>query len=224
MQSGITASPTLHSQFRSFLTDPSLYALFITITSERLEPLLTIPSSSSDFLTSLPSLNQHLTPTRPLYILLRRHTAPHPTPLVCITYVPDAAPVRQKTLFASTRLTLIRELGAEQFGEGMFATEAADVSPEGWEKWERHLEGGDGEEVLTKEEREKEELKREEGGAVGERKMVRMQGQQGSGSAGGGMKVALGEGVIEALSGLSGGEGGGLVMLVCFSPPHCPFF
>ena len=102
----------------------------------------------------------------------------------------------------------------------MFATEAADVSPEGWEKWERHLEGGNGEEVLTREEREKEELKREEGGAVGERRMVGMQGQgqqgSGSGSASGRLKIVLGEGVKEALSGLSEGEGGGLVMLVCF--------
>ncbi|KAL8672075.1 MAG: hypothetical protein Q9168_003435, partial [Polycauliona sp. 1 TL-2023] len=117
MQSGIAASPSLHSDFRSFLTTPSLFALLITITSERLEPLLTIPSSSSDFLTSLQTLTPHLLPNRALYILLRRHPSPHPCPLICITYVPDAAPVRQKTLFASTRLTLIRELGPEMFGE-----------------------------------------------------------------------------------------------------------
>jgi len=30
---------------------------------------------------------------------------------VAITYVPDKAPVRQKMLYASTRLTLTRELG-----------------------------------------------------------------------------------------------------------------
>ncbi|KAL8728002.1 MAG: hypothetical protein Q9166_005673 [cf. Caloplaca sp. 2 TL-2023] len=148
MQSGISASPNLQTTFRTFLTDPSLFALLITIISERLELLETLPTSShspSDFHTSLPILTPHLTPTRALYILLRRHPSPHPSPLVCITYVPDAAPVRQKTLFASTRLTLIRELGAELFGETMFATEKGDLSAEGWEKWERHLKG-DGDE------------------------------------------------------------------------------
>jgi len=30
---------------------------------------------------------------------------------VAVTYVPDKAPVRQKMLYASTRLTLTRELG-----------------------------------------------------------------------------------------------------------------
>lgn len=44
------------------------------------------------------------------------------------------------------------------------------------------------------------------------------QQQRRNGSAGGGMKVVLGEGVKEALSGLSGGEGAGLVTLVCFYP------
>ncbi|KAL8855008.1 MAG: hypothetical protein Q9221_000204 [Calogaya cf. arnoldii] len=225
MQSGITASPDLHTRFRSFLTTPSLFALLITITSERLEPLTTIPSSpssstsdntnntnstNSTFHTSLQTLTPHLTPTRALYILLRRHAPPHPTPLTCITYIPDSAPVRQKTLFASTRLTLTRQLGAEVFGEGMFATEAKDLSPEGWEGWERHLEGGN-EGVLTREEREREDLREQEGGAVGERRMG-MVGMQQGGSGVGGMKVGFGEGVGEALGGMGRGERG-LVML-----------
>ncbi|KAL8806741.1 MAG: hypothetical protein Q9182_001139 [Xanthomendoza sp. 2 TL-2023] len=205
MQSGISASPTLHTHFRTFLTNPSSFALLITITSERLEPLETVPSST-DFYASLPTLTPHLTPTRALYILLRRHPSTHPSPLTCITYIPDAAPVRQKTLFASTRLTLVRELGAEMFGEGMFATEGGDLTREGWEKWEAGLQGGIEEEVLSREERELEGVRRGEGGAVGERKMVGMEG-------GGGMKVGVGEGVVEALKRLVGVEGPGLVML-----------
>lgn len=226
MQSGISASPTLQTHFRTFLTDPSLFALLITITAERLERLETLPSTPTNndddddiFFTSLPTLTPHLLPTRALYILLRRHRAPHhPCPLTCITYVPDAAPVRQKTLFASTRLTLVRELGAELFGEGMFATEQRDLRREGWGKWERGLEAA-GTEVMSREERELEGVRSGEGGAVGERKMV------GMGGSAVGMKVGFGEGVVEALRGMREGEG--LVMLVCehlLSPLCLGFF
>jgi twinfilin-like protein len=43
--------------------------------------------------------------------------------------VPNAAPVRQKMLFASTRLTLVRELGGEHFPESIFTTEASQREP-----------------------------------------------------------------------------------------------
>ncbi|KAI4167120.1 MAG: hypothetical protein LQ343_007482 [Gyalolechia ehrenbergii] len=155
MQSGISASPTLHSTFHTYLSDPTLFALLVTITSERLEPLhtLSFPSPTSTFLSSLHLLTPHLTPTQPLYIILRspshQENKNNNHNLTAITYVPDHAPVRSKTLFASTRLTLVRELGAEKFPEQIFATEAGDLSAEGWEKWERH---GSGEAPLTREE------------------------------------------------------------------------
>ncbi|KAL8936106.1 MAG: hypothetical protein Q9216_005098, partial [Gyalolechia sp. 2 TL-2023] len=156
MQSGISASPDLHSTFHTYLSTPALFALLITITAERLEPLLTIsfPTSTSTFLSSLSALTPHLTPTQPLYIILRHprdnvHQQQQEPPFTAITYIPDHAPVRAKTLFASTRLTLVRELGAEKFSDQVFATEAADLSRDGWEKWEEH---GKGEAPLTREE------------------------------------------------------------------------
>lgn len=223
MQSGITASPDLHTQFRSFLTTPTLFALLITITSERLEPHLTIPfpsSSSSEtnnnnntttsFYTTLQThLTPQLTPNTALYILLRRHPHHHPSPIIPITYIPTTAPVRTKTLFAATRATLMRELGAggHSFAPAMFATEAADlVDPRAWEE-----EGENKGEVMSREEREREGLRVLEGDVVGEkRQMVGMQ-------KAGGMKVGVGEGVREALGGLAEKEGKGLVMLVCYA-------
>ncbi|KAL8916715.1 MAG: hypothetical protein Q9208_008362 [Pyrenodesmia sp. 3 TL-2023] len=156
MQSGISASPTLHTSFHTFLSTPSLFALLITITAERLEPLTTLPfaTPTSTLPASLPTLHSHLHPNRPLYILLRHSPNPSSSslseePLTAITYIPDASPVRQKTLFASTRLTLLRELGQDKFSRHYFATEAVDLTPEGWERYERH-EGG--EKPLTREE------------------------------------------------------------------------
>lgn len=57
---------------------------------------------------------------------------------MAVTFVPNSAPVREKMLFASTRLTLVRELGIERFRETLFATEAAELTAEGWAKHEKH--------------------------------------------------------------------------------------
>jgi len=59
-------------------------------------------------------------------------------PLVCVTYVPDTANVRQKMLFASTRNTLTRELGAQKFADSIFATTKAELTAEGFRKHDDH--------------------------------------------------------------------------------------
>lgn len=78
---------------------------------------------------------------------------------MAVTYVPDTAPVRQKMLFASTRLTLVRELGSEHFRETFFATTAEELTPAGFEKHDAHsaLEA-----PLTEEERSLGEVRRAE--------------------------------------------------------------
>jgi twinfilin-like protein len=123
-----------------------------------------------------------------------------------VTYVPDAAPVRQKMLFASTRLTLARELGTENFTESVFVTTAQELTEEGWKKHEDHIKLDN---PLTEEERNLEDIKEAEVLEVGGT------GRRGAGYGGpsGGLKMRAGEGVVEALSGL---EDGSLVMLVSF--------
>jgi len=78
---------------------------------------------------------------------------------VAVTYVPDTAPVRQKMLFASTRLTLVRELGSEHFRDTFFATTADELSPAGFDKHDAHtaLEA-----PLTEEEKSLGEVRRAE--------------------------------------------------------------
>ncbi|KIW16147.1 hypothetical protein PV08_06198 [Exophiala spinifera] len=134
MQSGISASAQLHDAFTRFTSDTaSLFALPITITQESLTPLDAVPfsSSSATFSSSLSSLDSLLTPTTPLFLLLRR--APSSPSLVAVTYIPSRAAVRQKTLFASTRATLVRELGGEKFDETVFLTEREEIlDPAQW--------------------------------------------------------------------------------------------
>ncbi|RYP52136.1 hypothetical protein DL768_002686 [Monosporascus sp. mg162] len=157
MQSGISASQELVSQFNNLLADTSIFGLLVTISSESLTPLTTLPSASADFARNLEQLRPHLKENEALYVILRRHdSAPR---FVAITYVPDAAKVRQKMLFASTRLTLVRELGSEHFRETIFATTAEELSPAGFEKHDKHAEL---DAPLTEEERTLGEVKRAE--------------------------------------------------------------
>ncbi|KIX06080.1 uncharacterized protein Z518_04054 [Rhinocladiella mackenziei CBS 650.93] len=135
MQSGISASADLHGAFTNFTSDSTLFCLPVTITSESLTslPSIPFPSTSSTFSSSLCSLDSLLNPTTPLYLLLRK--TPLQPELVAITYIPSRAPVRQKTLFASTRATLVRELGSEKFAEAIFLTEREEIlDPGQWDE------------------------------------------------------------------------------------------
>ena len=78
---------------------------------EALTPKATIESTSEDFSTDLHNLEPLLKDNTALYVLLREEMSQKSGKCVAITYVPEKAPVRQKMLFASTRLTLVRELG-----------------------------------------------------------------------------------------------------------------
>lgn len=113
----------------------------MTITGESLTPVEFLTASPSSAPASFASLADNVLVPRlkekeAAYILLRRHdAAPR---LVAATYVPDAAPVRQKMLFASTRLALVRELGSEHFRETIFATTAEELSGRGFQRHDAH--------------------------------------------------------------------------------------
>ncbi|KAK3985237.1 hypothetical protein QBC44DRAFT_335502 [Cladorrhinum sp. PSN332] len=160
MQSGISASQELVSQFNSFLADDSHFGLLATISSEQLVPLklLTPSSRGLSFADNVDALlKPQIQPNDALYIILRRY--PSTPALVAVTYVPDTAKVRQKMLFASTRLTLVRELGSEHFRETFFATTPEELSPAGFDKHDAH---SSLEAPLTEEERSLGEVKRAE--------------------------------------------------------------
>ncbi|KAL7270435.1 Twinfilin-1 [Rhizina undulata] len=136
MQSGISASEELLAAFQSFVTDESLRGLLVTISKESLVPDQTIPIIGT-FEEDLPQLDPLIKDNVPVYVLLRRHSD-SAAPFVAITYVPDTAHVRQKMLFASTRNTLLRELGTEKFGESIFSTMKKELTAEGFKKHDAH--------------------------------------------------------------------------------------
>ncbi|KAH7065790.1 hypothetical protein BKA63DRAFT_481681 [Paraphoma chrysanthemicola] len=198
MQSGISASQELKAALGSLITSSSQRGLLATIQNETIVPGATIPSSSSSFKSDLSNLESHVTPNAALYILLRRAdslSSPDKS-LVAVTYVPNAAPVRQKMLFASTRLTLVRELGGEHFPESVFTTEASELTAQGWEK---HLAHEAESNPLTAEEQSLQDIK--------EAEALESRGTRGQGLAQGGRIAIRADGDITgALKAL--GEGG----------------
>lgn len=158
MLTGGTASQELKSALGELIVSSSQRGLVARIDKETIVPGATIASSAATFLDDLASLSPHIQPNEALYILLRRadSLASPDKSLVAITYVPNAAPVRQKMLFASTRLTLVRELGGEHFPESIFTTEAAELTAEGWQRHVQHTESSN---PLTAEEQSLQDIK-----------------------------------------------------------------
>lgn len=204
------ASQELTSKFNDLLASDSHFGLLAAIENEALVPVQLLtpssPASFSDNITSL--LLPALTDTDPLYILLKRYdTVPK---LVAVSYVPDTAKVRQKMLFASTRLTLVRELGREHFRETIFATTKDELSPEGFQRHDKHekLEA-----PLTEEERSLEGVKRAEA----------EEGSRGTGTReigmGQRMTMPVGEDALASLKELGSDGGKNLVMLVSLMCP-----
>lgn len=123
--------------------------------------------------------------------------------MVAITYVPNSAPVRQKMLFASTRLTLVRELGGEHFPESIFCTEADELTSSGWEKHLAHAESSN---PLTQEEKDLEHIK--------EAEALESRGTQGKSLVQGGrIAVRADENISESLQQLGSGGAENLVQL-----------
>lgn len=205
MQSGISASQELTSKFTDLLQNDEHFGLLATIQNEALTPvsLLTASSSSATFADNVNSLVQPaLADAEPLYLLLKRYdTAPR---LVAVSYIPDIAKVRQKMLFASTRLTLVRELGREHFRDTIYATTRDELTPEGFERHDKHEQL---EAPLTEQERDLEGVKQAEAA----------EGARGTGSRelnlGQRMTMPILDDALAALKELQPDGGSSLVML-----------
>ncbi|KAL4931921.1 twinfilin [Aspergillus undulatus] len=172
MQSGISVSQELHDAFAQFASDNSSFCLPVTITGESLTPLSTIPFSggAGSFYPSLSQLSSVVEPKTPIYLLLRRQSGSGPSTLTALTYIPSNAGVRPKMLFASTRATLVRELGSEKFAETIFATDEEEfMSEKAWKDREAEKNGsGAGykrEDLMGEKERELDAVRRAEEGA-----------------------------------------------------------
>ena len=135
--------------------------------------------------------------------------------------------MRSKTLFASTRATLVRELGSEKFGETVFAVEEEEVLSEAeWRERDADKANGKGSagdeaeeerrrvEVMGEQERELYLLKKAEAEArsMSHRRDIGIGGDSGEV---GGKQMPIGEGVKEAWAEVQNEEGK-VVVVVSF--------
>ena len=198
------ASRELHTAFNTLVSSENQRGLLCTITKESLTPLTVLSPATSSFSDDLSLLAPHLQPNVALYIILRRYPSSESAPFVAVTYVPDSAPVRQKMLFASTRLTLVRELGIERFRETIFATTKEELTPQGFVKHDKHVTL---EAPLTEEEQTLGDVKRkeaEEGRGMNERRS----------HVSSGVSMPITDEALQALKGLAGEGENDLVQLV----------
>ena len=112
-------------------------------------------------------------------------------------------------LFASTRLTLTRELGIERFRETIFCTEKSELTAEGFKKHDKHVKQAA---PLTEEEESLGAIKRAE--AEAGRGMASQKSAL-SGMTGAGMSMPVDEEAMTALKSLQMGTEKNLVQLVC---------
>lgn len=111
-------------------------------------------------------------------------------------------------LFASTRLTLARELGTERFRESLFATELSELDSEGWQ---RHDASGALKAPLTQEEETLRGVKDAEADARGGTDRQKL-------ATGNQMSLSISGEARQALTSLEDGVGGRLVQLVQGKP------
>lgn len=108
-------------------------------------------------------------------------------------------------LFASTRLTLVRELGSERFRESLFVTELKELEKEGWQKHDAH---GALKAPLTEEEENLKGIKEAEAEARGGTEGRKLDN-------GGKLLIEMTEEARGALETFKTGNGGNLLQLVC---------
>jgi twinfilin len=150
----VIASKELQEAFGDLVSNPTQRGLTVSIKDETLVPVDTIPAKGS-FEDDLSLLAPLLKDNEAAYIILRRYGDVSDT-FIAVTYVPDIAKVRSKMLFASTRLTLTRELGGDKFRETIFATMKSELTAEGFRKHDKH---GELKAPLTEEEQTLERVK-----------------------------------------------------------------
>ncbi|KAI7822286.1 hypothetical protein BX661DRAFT_145996 [Kickxella alabastrina] len=141
-QSGISVSDNLSAVFREALSGEHTRAIKVSIANERLEATAT-QAVQGTFEDDFAHLSQLLDATLPSYILVCFDTDDSLIAkwLLC-TYVPDAAPVRAKMLYASSKASLTKCLGESYFSDEVFGTTMEEFSADGYRQHRRHVESG----------------------------------------------------------------------------------
>ncbi|KDQ60680.1 hypothetical protein JAAARDRAFT_31659 [Jaapia argillacea MUCL 33604] len=201
--SGIGVSQELTDTFASAVDSQSVRFLKISIQNESLVVDHTVPVSGT-LEQDLDNLKDILQEKIPAYVLVRLDEPP--SDWLAVYYVPDAAQVRDKMLYAATRASLTKSLGSTHFTSTLFATSLSDLTPAAYRAHLAHLSAP---QPMSAREKEMEEVKKAEREADVYRGSSVRTGHSELGKLG----FEWGEGVEAALKGLGEGDGTGLVVL-----------
>ncbi|KAJ2784257.1 Twinfilin-1 [Coemansia javaensis] len=135
-QSGIRVSDELAAAFHS-AAGRGVRAIKVQIAGEALAAAgeQAAQGALEEDLDRVPQL---LDAAEPCYVLVRLDA--DPARWLLAAYVPDAARVRAKMLYASTKATLARSLGDSHFADDMFGTAPDEFSGAGYRRHRQHAE------------------------------------------------------------------------------------
>ncbi|KAI8344054.1 hypothetical protein BC941DRAFT_407633 [Chlamydoabsidia padenii] len=194
-QSGIKVSEELAKIFTEAVGNGDTRILRVSIVNESLVCAGSDKVEGS-FDEDYNKVENHLEDKIPTYLLVRtdERTSGLEYKWLLLCYVPDDAKVRDKMLYASTKATLIKELGDSKFTDSIYGTKKSEFSQDGYKK---HLAHKNADAPLTQRERELAEIKAAEAQTVSD-----YQGTSTRKTYAPGLAFPLTESAIEALQAL----------------------
>lgn len=130
-QSGIVASQAVIDKFKAYTASHDR-ALLLKISDEAITIDEQLAGTSS-FDADWQLVSQRLSETEPRYVFYRADDGSQ----IFISYVPDHAPVRSKMIYASTKTTLLRQLGTnDKIKRQLSVNSLEEVSLKGWKQLE----------------------------------------------------------------------------------------
>lgn len=149
-QSGISASEELLEAFKEF----NVNTLVVKVDSDNtsLVPDKEFPQPSSQELPDVfESLSQYFEKNhpQPSYIIIPNLSSSND--YIFISFIPDVAPIRQKMLYASTKNTILQQLGSNNFKNILSLSELDELTHDNFVKTSRN---NDDTEALTQEEKD----------------------------------------------------------------------
>jgi twinfilin-like protein len=138
--SGIQVSSGLSDAFAQAVSNQGIRFVLVVIKNEELTLHEVVPKSGalSQDLARLPSLMPDNSQT-PCYILTSLDAdGSMQSDWLIITFIPDSASVRDKMLYASSRASLTKALGAYRFTDAIFANGKDELTPEAYAEHRKH--------------------------------------------------------------------------------------
>ncbi|KAI8983649.1 hypothetical protein BDB01DRAFT_791605 [Pilobolus umbonatus] len=163
-QSGIQVSEDLSKLFTEAVSQGDIRIVCMSIEKESVIQSGTTPVEST-FEADYKHVTGYLDSTKPAYLFVRLDQKNNAGEYewLFLTYVPDHAKIRDKMIYASTRTSLLRELGDNRFVDSIFGTDQSEFT---WEGYQKHLKHKSAAAPLTRREQELSEIKAAEAKAV----------------------------------------------------------